>query len=57
MKALKTFIKRSEAPQRNVKIKIQVKFYFNKTFYNARDGKGYFLSTKQVSISLALFTP
>ena len=57
MKALKTFIKRSEAPQGNVKIKIQVKFYFNKTFYNARDGKGYFLSTKQVSISLALFTP
>ena len=57
MKALKAFIKRFEGPQRSVKIKIQVNFYFNKTFYNARDGKGYFLSKKQVSISLALFTP
>ena len=42
MKALKAFIKRFEGPQRSVKIKIQVNFYFNKTFYNARDGKGYF---------------
>ena len=33
MKALK-------APQRSVKIRIYLKFYFNTTFRNAHDGKG-----------------
>ena len=32
MKALKAFIKPFEAPQRRVKIKIYVNFYFNTTF-------------------------
>ena len=32
MKALKAFIKPFEAPQRSVKIKIKVNFYFNTTF-------------------------
>ena len=40
MKALKTFIKPFEAPQRSVKIKIYVDFYFNITFSNAQDEKG-----------------
>ena len=31
-KALKTFIKLFEAPQRSAKMKIQVNFYFNTTF-------------------------
>ena len=39
MKALKTFIKPFGAPQRSVKIKIYVDFYFNTTFWNARVGK------------------
>ena len=37
---LKAFIKPFEAPQRSVKIKIQLNFYFNTTFRNARDWKG-----------------
>ena len=40
MKALKAFIKPFEAPQRSVKIKIQVNFYFNSTFWNAQGEKG-----------------
>ena len=40
MKVLKAFIKPFEAPQRSVKIKIWVNFYFSKTFWNAEDGKG-----------------
>ena len=40
MKVLKAFIKLFEAPQRGVKIEIQVNFYFNTTFLNAQDGKG-----------------
>ena len=39
MKALKAFIKPFEAPQRRVKIKIWVNFYFTTAFWNARDGK------------------
>ena len=38
--ALKDFIKPFEAPQRYVKIKIYINFYFNATFRNARDRKG-----------------
>ena len=40
MKALKAFIKRFEAPQRSVEIKIQVNFYPNVNFLNAQDRKG-----------------
>ena len=40
MKALKAFIKPFEVPKRSVKIKIQLNFYFNTTFKNARDAKG-----------------
>ena len=35
----KAVIKPFEAPQRRLKIKIQLNFYFNKTFRNARDVK------------------
>ena len=38
MKALKAFIKPFEAPQRSVKIKIEVNFYLT-NFLNAQDGK------------------
>ena len=41
MKALKAFIKPFEAPQRSVEIKIYLDFYFDTTFRNVRDGKGY----------------
>ena len=40
MKALKAFIKPFEAPQRSVKIKISLNFYFNTAFRNARNVKG-----------------
>ena len=40
MKALKAFIKPFEVPKRSVKIKIQLNFYFNTTFKNARDAMG-----------------
>ena len=41
MKALKAFFtKPFETPQRSVKVKIQLNFYFNKIFRNARDIKG-----------------
>ena len=40
IKVLKGLIKLFEAPQRNVKIKIQLSFYFNTTFRNARDVMG-----------------
>ena len=40
MKALKTFIKPIEAPQRSVKITIQLNFDFNTTFRNSWEGKG-----------------
>ena len=40
MKALRTFIKPSEAPQRSVKIKISVDSYLDINFLNAQDGKG-----------------
>ena len=39
MKALKVLIKTFEASQKKVKIKIQVNFYFNTIFGNARGGK------------------
>ena len=39
MKAFKAFIKPFEVPKRSVKIKIQLNFYFNTTFRNARDAK------------------
>ena len=35
--ALMAFIKPFEAPKRSVKIKIQLNFFFNRTFRNARD--------------------
>ena len=41
LKAFKALIKPFEAPQRSVNIKSQVNFYFNTTFWNAQDGKGY----------------
>ena len=47
MKALKAFIKPFQAPQRSVKMKIELNFYFNTTFTNARDVKG-LLSLKQL---------
>ena len=40
MKALKAFIKYFEEPQRSVKIKIELNFYFSTTFRNAWDVKG-----------------
>ena len=43
MKAFKAFIKPFEAPQRSVKIKILVNFYFNTTFCNERGGKGQYV--------------
>ena len=36
MKAVKAFMKPFEAPQRSVKIKISVKFYFNINFLNVQ---------------------
>ena len=39
MKALNAFAKPFEAPQRSVKIKIYLNFYFNITFRNAWDLK------------------
>ena len=41
MKTLKAFIKPSEAPERSLKIKILLNFYFYKTFRNAQDEKSY----------------
>ena len=35
-----------EAAQRDVKIKIWVNFYFNRTFWNARGGNVYILEKK-----------
>ena len=53
MKAFKAFIKPFEAPQRNVKIKIKLNFYFSTTFRNACDGKKltltYLILTFQIS--------
>ena len=40
MKALKAFTKPFEAPQRSLKIKIELNFCFSTTFRNARDVKG-----------------
>ena len=40
LKTLKVFIKPFEAPQRSVKIKILLKFYFSTNFRNAWDVKG-----------------
>ena len=37
IRALMAFIKPFEAPKRSVKIKIQLNFFFNRTFRNARD--------------------
>ena len=39
MKALKAFIKLSEAPQRNKDIKTPLNFYFNTALRNALNGK------------------
>ena len=38
--AFKAFMKLFEAPQRSVKIKFSLNFYFSTTFRNARGGKG-----------------
>ena len=40
MMDLKALVKPFEAPQKRVKIKISVNFYFNINFLNAQDGKG-----------------
>ena len=40
METLKAFIKPFDVPEGSVKIKIQLNFYFNITFRNARDVKG-----------------
>ena len=40
IKAFKASIKTFEAQRRSVKIKIEVSFYFNINFLNARDGNG-----------------
>ena len=56
MKTLKTFIKPFEAPQRSVKIKIQVNFYFNTTFWNAQDEKGYAFTRRVRFMSLTNFS-
>ena len=45
LKALKAFIKPFEAPQRSVKIKIEVNLYFNINYLNAQDGKCYIVLT------------
>ena len=37
---MKAFIKPFEAPQRSVKIKVKLNFYFKTTFRNPRDVKG-----------------
>ena len=39
METLKAFIKSFEAPQRSVKIKIYVSFYFNTIFWNTQGEK------------------
>ena len=39
MKAFKAFIKPFEAPQKSVKIKMEVNFYFNVTILNPPDRK------------------
>ena len=39
IKVLKAYIKPFEAPQKRVKIKILVNFYFSVTFCNTRGGK------------------
>ena len=40
MKTLKAFIEPFEAPQRRMKIKIEVNFYFNTTCSNLQGEKG-----------------
>ena len=40
IKAFKALVKPFEVPQRSLKIKIFVNFYFDTTFANARGGKG-----------------
>ena len=40
MKALKAFIKPFEAPQRSVKIKIELNFHFSATLRSAWEVKG-----------------
>ena len=39
MKAINAFIKPFETPQRNLKIKISVNFYFDKSFLNPDVGR------------------
>ena len=43
LNALQAFIKPFKAPQRSVKIKIKLNFYFNTTSRNARNAKGYYI--------------
>ena len=61
MMTLKALIKPFEAPQRSVKIKIQLNFYFNATSRHTREGKGYIfenhlLKTSDLSPSLHFLT-
>ena len=48
--ALKSFIKPFEAPQRSVKIKNQVIFYFNTIFWNTQGGKDQVISGECFSL-------
>ena len=50
MKALKAFMKPFEGPQSSVKIKIEVNFYINTTFWNARGGMGKYFKWNLKSI-------
>ena len=54
MKTLKAFIKPFEASQRSVEIKIWLNFYFDTTFKNALDGKGYMIR-KHLRIPLEIY--
>ena len=47
MKTLKAFIKPSEAPERSLKIKILLNFYFNKTLHKTRRVINYLVEAKK----------
>ena len=54
MKSLMAFTKLYETPQRTVKIKTSINFYFTVTFRNARGGKG---TTKENHLKLQPIRP
>ena len=47
-------LKRFEGPHRNVKIKIQVNFYFETTYWNARGGKGCRCRTQNLLLTIRI---